>query len=295
MIFAEALLKDFLKKAGRGEVSLPDSVVEEFVQDCRDALVKQFNRKQEGWRPRMSGLGHPFCKQILERDGHREEMSYNAILRFLIGDMLEAALMAIMKGAGINIVDSQRTCELELGGEKIKVTLDVILDDVVDGVKVWDIKSASPYSYSQKFGKGYDNLKDDDPFGYVMQGHLYSESNDMPFGGWIVVDKSTGEIQFVTAPDEQSEDREAYLAEANRRVKALRDGVEFKRPFKAEKETYRKAGETIETGNTILPRMCSMCGHREHCWPKAIQHPKVTSKAKFPPLAWYDKLKVKEL
>lgn len=294
MILAEAQLKDFLKRAGRGEATLPASVIEEFSQDCTDALKKQFNR-QDGWRIRMSGIGHPLCKQLLERDGHREEMAYNAIIRFLIGDMVEAALMAIMKGAGIKIVDSQRGCQLELAGETVKGTLDVILDDVVDGVKVWDIKSASPYSYSQKFGKGYDGLKADDPFGYVMQGHLYAESNDMPFGGWIVVDKSSGEVQFVTAPDDQEDDRKEYLAEANKTVAALVGGKEFKRPFKAEKETYRKGGQAVETGNTILPRMCSMCGHREHCWPKAIQHPKVTSKAKFPPLAWYDKLKVKEL
>lgn len=294
-MLSEVLVKNFLQQATRGEVTLSPSVVEEFTQDCREALEKQFNRDPQ-WRIRMSGLGRPLCQQICGRDGVHEEMTYNAIMRFLIGDLVEAAIMAILKSTGINVISAQDKCELTLAGERVKGTLDLVMEDTVDGTKVWDIKSASPYSYNQKFGKGYEGIKADDPFGYLMQGHLYAESKGMDFGGWIVVDKSSGEIQFVEAPDDQKADREKYLEDAARNVEALMSNYTFnKPPMEPEPETYRVAGVVHTTGNKLLNKSCTFCGYRSHCWPKAIQHEKVTSKAKNKPLAWYHTLKVKEL
>lgn len=294
-MLAEVLVQNFLKAASRGEVELSPEVVSEFKEECGKALEKQFNRNPE-WRVRMSGLGRPLCQQVCGRDGVEEEMSYNAILRFLIGDLVEAALMAILRGAGIPIVGFQTKCELDIGGETVRGTSDIILDDPVGGQAVWDIKSASPFSYSQKFGKGYEGMKEDDPFGYLMQGYLYAKASQLPFGGWIVVDKSSGEIQFVSAPDDQAEDSEHYLNEAARIVEALMSNFTYaKPPMKPEEETYRKDGQTFSTGNKLLNKSCTFCGYRHHCWPKAVLHEKVTSKAKQKPLAWYHTLKVTEL
>ena len=294
-MLAEVQVKNFLQAATRGEAELSPSVLEEFAQECQQALEKQFNRNPE-WRIRMSGLGRPLCQQVHGRDGKDEEMSYNAIMRFLIGDLVECAVMAILRGAGIKIVEAQGRCQLNVGGEDVQGTLDLILDDPVDGEKVWDVKSASPYSYQQKFSKGYDNLKEDDPFGYLMQGHLYAESKGMDFGGWIVVDKSSGEIQFVQAPDDQQEDRDHYISEAGKVVEALMSNYTYtKPPIDPVPETYKKDGVVHETGNKLLAKNCTFCGYRKHCWPKAVQHEKVTSKAKNKPFAWYHTLKVKEL
>ena len=294
-MLSEVLVKDFLSKAVRGEVTVSPTVLEEFARDCTAALEKQFNRNSE-WRIRMSGLGHPLCQQVQGRDGKHEEMSYNAILRFLIGDLVEAAVMAVMKSAGVNIAEEQGECTLTLGDTEVRGTLDVVLDDPVDGKKVWDIKSASPYSYSQKFSKGYLSMKDDDPFGYLAQGHLYAESKQLPFGGWIVVDKSSGEIQFVQAPDEQSDDRAEYLKLAQDNIEKLNSGYVFKRPpMKPEEECFTLKGQKIYTGNKLLNKQCTFCGYRAECFPNAIQHPKVTSRAKMKPLTWYHTLKVKEL
>ncbi len=51
---------------------------------------------------------------------------------------------------------------------------------------MWDVKSASDWAFNYKFtgmNGGYDKLKEDDPFGYVMQGFLYAEATGLPFGG----------------------------------------------------------------------------------------------------------------
>lgn len=294
-MMAEVRVKNFLRQAVRGEASLSPSVLEEFASDCREALEKQFNRDPE-WRIRMSGLGRPLCQQLHGRDGLDEEMEYNAIIRFLIGDLVECAVMAILKGAGIKILESQGKCELDIAGEKVKGTLDLVMEDEVDGAKVWDVKSASPYSFKQKFGKGYEALKDDDPFGYVMQGHLYAESKGMDFGGWIVVDKSSGEISFVQAPRDQQEDRGECLTKAHEAVEALTSDFVYKKPpMEPEEESYTLNGQKIYTGNKLLNKQCTFCGYRKHCWPKAVLNEKITSRAKSKPLAWYHTLKVTEI
>ena len=158
--------------------------------------------------------------------------------------------MLIMKEAGVDIVDYQRPVSLDLDGVTVNGTLDVIIRDEAGVEKVWDIKSASDYAYKSKFTgfEGYEGIKKDDPFGYVMQGFLYAEAAGMPFGGWIVVNKSSGEVACVDVPDWCQEDKEEYLAEAKRRVKLLTDpNVKPLKPFPDTFETYKRKGEVIRT------------------------------------------------
>ena len=62
--------------------------------------------------------------------------------------------------------------------------------DVKINNKVWDIKSASPWSFTNKFsedGGGFESLKKDDAFGYIGQGYMYGIADKSDFGGWIVI------------------------------------------------------------------------------------------------------------
>lgn len=286
-------VQDFLQKAGRGEIdsSRLDNLIEAFGEDCKAAIRKQFSRRSD-YRIRMSGIGRPLCQQQLEKQGHKQDVAYNDLVRFLIGDLVEAAAVLIMKGAGIKVEEEQSQCSLELDGQNVSGTLDVIIDE-----KVWDIKSTSPWSFENKFSGrgGYDAIKEDDPFGYIMQGFLYSESKGLPFGGWIAINKSSGEWDFVEAPDDQEDDRKAYLEEAAKRVHAIVTDAKFKVPFTSVPEVYTLKGEKIETGNRLMPKTCTFCSFKEHCWKSAEYHPKITSKAKNPPMTWYTKLVKKEL
>ena len=291
-------IQDYMSKALRGEVTISPASLSEFVDITKYSVERQLVDKRGEYRIRMSGLGRPLCQQVLEKKGHKESMQYNTLFRFLFGDITEAILMLVMREAGVDIVDAQRQVELTLGDHTIRGTLDVIIRDETGTEKVWDIKSASDWAFKNKFTGfgGYDSLKNDDPFGYVMQGFLYAAATDMPFGGWIVVNKSSGEVAVVEAPEWQEEDRVKYLADAVERVKFLTDPdvKEFK-PYPDEFETYRRKGETLRTGNKVLSKECNLCGFREHCWPNAILHARVTSQAKSPPQVWYTKLKTKEL
>jgi len=277
-----------LESAGRGKINLPPEFSEEFVESVAAAIQKQFSRKSDRSGIRMSGLGRPLCQQQHEMAGNKETMDYTTYMRFVFGDMIESLAVLAMRVADVEIVDLQKKVELELDDDiKISGTLDIIIDDG-SGPKVWDIKSASDYSFNHKFGSfgGYEKIKEDDTFGYVMQGYLYSTAAGLPFGGWIVVNKNNGEWIMCAAPDDQEQDRKQYIADAKARAKYLLSDKPFRKEFQPEKEMHK--GEP--TGNMLMPRTCSFCGHKSKCWPKAKFAPKATSRAQSRPGTWYTKL-----
>ena len=290
------LIESFLYDAVRGKEKLSTEIISEFKEACGKALEKQFNEKVE-WRMRMSGLGKPLCQQQLDKKGKEKELQYNTIIKFLMGDLLEAVAIAVMRGAGINLEKIQEPVKLKVGDTELGGTYDVKIDG-----KVWDIKSASPSNFMGKFGEfgSYTKIKGDDPFGYVMQGHLYGEADNIPFDGWIAVNKVTGEFAVCEAPVNQEEDRKEMLQTATENIKVLESNKKFEKLFHEIPETYvpksgKQKGIRIETGNTILESICGYCDFRKHCWPKAVLHEKVTSKAKSKPMVWYNKLKNTEV
>ena len=288
----KTLVENFLYDATRGESKLSPSVIEEFKEACGKALEKQFNEKRE-WRMRMSGLGKPLCQQQLEQKSIKGEIQYNTIMKFLLGDLIEALAIAVMRGSGVNIETTQKPVKLKIGDIELGGTYDVKIDG-----KVWDVKSASPSSFLSKFGEfgGYQKIKSDDPFGYVTQGHLYGEAENVPFGGWIAINKATGEWAICEAPEMQQDDRHEVLERTSSDIKKLRKkNTKFKKLFEEVPEMYtaksgKNKGQKMESGNTMLTTICGYCQFRKHCWPKSIMHEKVTSKAKTKPLVWYNKL-----
>jgi len=290
-------IQDYMERASRGEVSIPPEAVTDFANSCRDSVINQLNKQRE-YKIRMSGLGRPVCQQLLEKKGIEQEIQYNMLFRFLFGDLVESIAVLVLEQAGIDIVEKQKQVSVKIGDTEVTGTLDLIIRDELGQEKVWDVKSASEWAFKFKytgFG-GYDKIKEDDPFGYIMQGHLYGEATGLPFGGWIVVNKSSGEVAIVEAPDWQNDDRKEYLADAEKRIKLLTDdSSEFKVPFKDIFETYKQDGQEVRTGNKLLPKPCTMCGFKAHCWKDAVLHDRVTSKAKQPPQAWYSRLKKKAL
>ena len=96
---------------------------------------------------------------------------------------------------------------------------------------MWDIKSASPFSYDKKFGKdggGFEKVADEDVFGYLSQGYLYAEALNKPFGGWIVINKSTGEIQLTAPPSDDTKYKDKALQIAKDNAETLLDNNHLK-------------------------------------------------------------------
>ena len=286
-------VQGFLDRVSKEGHDLDPKLVEEFKEACAKSITRQFSNKKENWRPRMSSLGRPLCQQKMERDGVEKNFEYNALLRFIFGDLVEALTILVMKSSSVNVEEEQEAVKLKLGKNSVSGTLDVEIDG-----KVWDIKSASPYAFEHKFGEmgGYKKIKEDDVFGYIVQGYLYSKAKDKDFGGWIVVNKASGEWTVCEAPEMQEADKKEALALAEKNLKALVEGEKFKRCFTDTEETYKDKDKNVKkTGNRLLSSICGFCDFKRTCWPDAIMHRKVGSTARFPKSVWYSKLKKREV
>ena len=273
----------FLTEANKASVDISSTIVNEFGEACKQAFKKQFTDTRENkFRIRMSSIGRPLCQLQMEKSGaEAEPMPYNAKMRNLFGDLIEASAVAIMKAAGIRIEDLQKEVKLKLGKQTIKGTYDVKIQN-----KIWDIKSASPYSFDHKFGEdgGFDAILKQDTFGYVSQGYLYSNAEKTDFGGWIAINKSTGEWSIAETPLSDSKYSKNAIELAQKNIEALESNAPFKRLFKDEEEFFNKKA----TGNRTLGVECRFCAYKKPCWGKNLQYlPQQQSKALNPKWVWY--------
>ena len=275
----------FLAEANKASVEISDELIEEFGNACKDAFKKQFTEKrQKEFKYRMSNIGKPLCQLQMEKNGaEAEPMPYNAKMRNLFGDLIEASAITIMKASGIEVKDVQKKVKHKFKNSEISGTMDVKINN-----KIWDIKSASPYSFTNKFGEsgGFDALKQDDAFGYIAQGYMYGEADKTEFGGWIVINKSTGEWCTTEVPPEDSSKKET-IKKVESNIDKLESDSSFKKCFSDVEEFFYKK----PTGNRVLNVSCSFCPYKRPCWGNQIQYlPQQQSKSKNPKWVWYTEL-----
>ena len=277
-------VQKYLDTVSKSPVKLDNKLVEEFGEACKSALLKQFEEKRKDkFEPRMSDIGRPLCQLQMESKGIKGEgQPYNVKMRNTFGDMIEALAILIMKSAGVNITNEQKKLKYKFDGDEIEGRQDVEIDK-----KIWDIKSASPYSFEKKFGEagGFNEVVREDSFGYASQGFLYGESQSKEFGGWIAINKSTGEWTVCETPASVEEHKKAALTSAKKNYKALKEGKPFKRCYDDVAETFRSK----PTGNRILGFVCSYCPYKLPCWgrDKLQLLPQQQSKGKNPKWVWY--------
>ena len=278
--FIQAAVQGVMEKVSNGEpVEVSENIRKEFIDDMTAAFDKQFGRDaEEPFRLRMSNIGrHPCQLQMAKLGTKPVRKPYNHIMRMLIGDAVEAYLMAFLKLANADITGGKDQVELSIADTVIKGESDVDLEG-----KVYDIKSASPWAYNNKWKKGFDALKESDDFGYIGQLYGYAEGQKKPMGGWIVCDKSSGEITVVESElsDNEKDKLRHKIENTIRTVEANGDVIKC---FEPEEETfYRKP-----TGSKRLPITCSFCDYRSTCWPDAQYKPQTNSEAKAPRYYWY--------
>ena len=273
----------YLSKATKEPVKISDKLVEEFGEACKSALRKQFTEeRRSGFKPRMSNVGRPLCQLQMEAQNIKGEgQPYNVKMRNTFGDLIEALSIFVLKSAGVKIEDEQKSVKYKFNGSAIEGRYDVKINK-----KIWDIKSASPYSFKNKFGEvgGFDTVVKDDAFGYVSQGYLYSESEKLPFGGWIVVNKSTGEWVVCETPLLDDEYKVNAIQTAKNNIHSLEKKKPFKRCYDEIEETFR----TKKTGNKVLGMTCSFCSYKLPCWGSKLQLlPQQQSQGKNPKWVWY--------
>ena len=246
-----------------GKGAMSDEILDKLGDRVKGTMRTQFNEGEREFRMSMSGIGKPLCMQQMQKAGAKKDLDPpNLKTKFAYGYLTEALVMAIMEAAGINVEEFQTEVEVDLGGE---APLHGTLDVVIDG-KVYDIKSVSSTGYATTYSRddGFSRLVKDDPFGYLAQGYLYGAGRGLPFGGWIALNKETGEIAVLTTPHNGDEFKEAAIAEARRNVAALESDAPFKRCFSPVDDEYGSG--KIKTGNQILHTRCRYCPYKHTCW-----------------------------
>lgn len=268
-----------LDKLSNGEpVEYEESWIEEAGEMFKDTLRKQLEPREDGFRIRMSNVGRPSCQLQHEKAGTpKSKNPYNNIVRFMLGDATEVLVELYLKLARVNITGGKDKVQLDVGETTILGENDVEIDD-----KIYDTKSSSPWAYDNKWAMGWEGVAKDDAFGYVPQLLGYSDASNKEPGGWLVVNKSTGEIKVVDAEFTDA-DKRAIRNKIASNVELITTDAPFEKCFEPQDEYFRKQ----LTPNKRLPINCTFCNYLHACWPDAKYRPQTGSKAQSPRHYWY--------
>jgi hypothetical protein len=273
---AEIALHQYMEDAVQGKTEMSEETIEQVSSDIAEALQKQFGsgKSRGDFKLRMSNVGRPTCQLWYEKNKPEVALPKPTtfIMNMMLGDIVEAVFKGLLREAGVRYEEPEHVT-LELDGASVNGTYDIVIDGAVD-----DVKSASHWSYTNKF-ESYDKLASGDGFGYVGQLAGYAKASGKDVGGWWVVNKANGQFKYVPA---SGLDLDTEIA----KIQATADTVKenkFERCFEPVPETFRGK----ETGNKVLNEGCRFCSFRMDCWDNLTERPAVMSKAKVPPTTAY--------
>ena len=265
---AEVALHMLLQAVAAGSGSVSDDILDQVAADVKAALKKHLRgpSRKENFSLRMSNLGRPTCQLWFDKNKPElaSPMQPFFLMQMLIGDVTEAVFKGLLRAAGVEFGDSE-TVFLKVGDTEIRGSYDMKLNGAID-----DVKSASPWSFKNKFDN-YETLEEGDSFGYVAQLVAYATAANAEVGGWWVVSKSNGEFKYLKA----TPDVEKVLKQIEATVSYINNNEPFKRSFEAEAETFY--GKL--TGNLVVPEACHFCNYRSSCWTNVRTLPKLVTKA----------------
>lgn len=296
MHIIELMLHRFSQGVARGTYKVPQPLLAKFSESTAAHLKRQFEREPKDFTLRMSNLGKPLCQLQCEQAGIKGiSWDNNSLTRNTFGDICEDVLMFMLHAAGVPIVSEQEPVELMIAGQRIKGTLDLVIDlsklndyGCAADPRVWDIKSASDWTFKNKFTLPFDRFIEEDTFGNISQLFLYAAAKGIKVGGLIIQNKSTGEIKIFEVPEDQAQWKEHFVKEAEAKVNllvSLRETIPSKKILDIN-EIFRKKN----TGNKVLSTTCSFCEFKFHCWPDVQLKPQLVGTSKIPKMVYYTKI-----
>ncbi len=286
MNLIEQQVYQLIEQLSLGNVELSDELINEFGERAKLVVKDKLKEaKEKKFTLRMSNIGRPLRQLMLDKKFGYAPSSPDFVLKMLYGSLYEALTLMLLKASEVNITEHDKAVKLAIADTIIEGTLDVIIDG-----KVYDIKTASQYAYEQKF-TSWEVLANSDDFGYMAQGFGYAVANKCKFGGWIVINKSTGQLKIIEIPDDVHDSlADKYLKEIEHTITYMAGDNPIPVCIGAVKETYYKK----PTGNIVLDNSCRFCSHKEHCHPGIQYLPSKASKSETPKYVWYVKVKDKE-
>ena len=273
---AELALHQYMENAVKGDSTISEDTIQQVANDVADAMRRQFGsgKKRGDFKIRMSNVGRPTCQLWYEKNKPEAAIPLpnTFMMNMMLGDIVEAVFKGVLREAGIKYEDSKKV-SLDCGNTTVNGSYDIVINDAVD-----DIKSASDWSYRNKFDS-YDTLSRSDGFGYIAQLAGYAKASGKKAGGWWVVNKANGQFKYVPATDIDVDQEVSKIKDTVNTVKENK----FERCFEPVPETFRGK----PTGNQVLNDGCKFCSYRFDCWDSVTELPSVKSQAKNPPTVSY--------
>jgi len=246
----DTLVEDIYEKLsvlGDGEaLDVSEEVLDEFGNSMKEALRHWATPKPRDKETlRMSNIGKPLRQLWYDMKSESEDtqpFEPHLFIRFLYGHILEEVMLFLVKLAEHEVTDEQK---------EVKVSrVHGHMDCKIDG-EVIDIKTASSFAF-RKFVNG--TLADDDPFGYLTQLSGYEEAEKTKAGGFLVMNKESGELTL---------HRPSFFDKPNakNRIREVKKAIKLDNPPAL---CYNPVPEG-KAGNMKLPRGCTYCRHKNEC------------------------------
>lgn len=225
---------------------LTDKQIDETADKIRDAL-KSWARPEERnseFTLRMSNIGKPDRQLWFEKhdDNLKRDIDAPTQVKFLYGHLLEEIVLMLVRMSGHEVTDEQK--EVDVSGIKGH------MDCKING-EVVDVKTASKFAFN-KFKNN--RLADDDPFGYLGQLSAYEEAENTNNGGFLVMNKESGEL-CMHIPDKK--DKVNIPKKLNKLIPSLDLDS-------APSLCYNPIPDGTK-GNMKLPKACSWCKYKYEC------------------------------
>lgn len=221
--------------------------LDDTLEDIKRAILEWSNPQENRGGLRMSNIGRP-ARQLwfANRSTESTQESPHVQVKFLYGHVLEQLLLMLCKASGHTVTDEQKEVEVDgIVGH---------MDCKIDG-EVVDVKTASPYSF-KKFVDG--SLPENDSFGYMEQLASYEEAEGTDNGGFLVIDKVSGEIALYQ-PDDLDKPLIKPLIAEKKQALVLDKPPEI---------CYNPEPEG-KSGNMVINKQCRYCPYKQECWADA--------------------------
>jgi hypothetical protein len=251
----DTLVEDIYSLFTNKKATISAEDLKELAADVTECVVSAISEERKPSRNlRLSMIGQPdrkiwyslnakYNNPSNKEEDKENDLSGSDYIKFLYGDILECLLVFLSKTAGHSVTERQK----ELVVNNVVGHQDGKVDDVLV-----DFKSASSFSF-KKFQSG--KIFQDDPFGYISQLSAYAQANDAKEAGFVVIDKTTGEITY--CPVHHME-----MINAESRIDNIRQAINDRNP---PDRCYDDVPDGA-SGNRKLDTGCVYCSYKFDCW-----------------------------
>ncbi len=176
-----------LEKISEGKsINLTEKDIDNTLAKIKESMMAWAtpSERDNNFTLRMSNIGRP-ARQLWYQK--RDELIKSSIdgptqIKFLYGHILEEIVLMLVRMAGHKVSDEQKEVKVKgvVGHIDCKINNEIV-----------DVKTASGFAF-KKFIQG--RLAEDDPFGYLGQLAGYEKSEGTNNGGFLVINKESGEL-----------------------------------------------------------------------------------------------------